>query len=53
MSSARTYSSVLYVRMSPAQIVAAFDRSYDLDKPVELDELGGSAVVVLRNIGGA
>jgi len=33
------------------EIAAAFDRSYDLDRPVELDEIEGSAVLVLRKEG--
>lgn len=30
------------------EIAAVFDRSYDLENPIELDEISGSAVVVLR-----
>jgi len=30
------------------EIAAAFDRRYDLSDPVELDEIAGSAVLVLR-----
>jgi SAM-dependent methyltransferase len=32
------------------EIAACFDRSYDLDRAVELDELEGSAVIVLRRV---
>lgn len=32
------------------EIVAGFDRGYDLERPVELDELEGSAVIVLRRV---
>jgi len=30
------------------EIAAAFDRGYDLENPVELDEIAGSAILVLR-----